>query len=249
MKWTKIKSIILFFLLGMNIFMLIIIGITIGKQMEIPKEVVDSSISVLDKSGFEIDRKIFPDTYYKLPSYGATFYSAGDLSNIFFGKQVAFRTSANSLIATTEGATLTVSGNHFIYENGKTAKEAGSSAIRKELEKFGINMEGAVFDKTNNCFYRMYNKANLFNMSIQAELDENGNLCYVNAYWPKELTPDESERLSFLESIVKLEEAFPQGGKIHSIELGYSLQSVGGEKYTFIPAWRVKVNNDFIILE
>lgn len=229
--------------------MLFIIGITIGKQMDIPKEVVDSSISVLNKSGFEIERKIFPDTYYNLPSYSATFYSPGDLSNIFFGKEVAFRTSGNSLIATVEGATLTVSGNHFTYKNGKKPKAFSSSEINKELENYGISMEGAVYDSENQCFYRMYNKANLFNMSIQAKLDEKGNICYINAYWPKELLPGESRRFSFLESVVKLKEVFPQGGKIHSIELGYSLQPMGGEKYTFIPAWRVKVNDDLLIFE
>jgi len=243
LKWTKIKSIILWFLLVMNVFMLIIIGITIGKQNEIPKEVVDSSISLLTKDGFEIDRKIFPDNYYNLPSYSATFYSAGDLSTIFFDQEVAFRTFENSLVATKDGATLTVTGNHFTYENDNKPKEDGSSAIKKALTKAGIDMEGAVYDKKNNCFYRMYNDVNLFNMSIQAKIDKNGNLCYVNAYWPKDLAQGERKKFSFLENVVRLKEVFPEKGKISNIELGYELQSLGGEQYAFVPAWRVTVND------
>ena len=112
----------------------------------------------------------------------------------------------------------------------------------------GIDMKGAVYDEKENCFYRMYNKANLFNMSIQAKLDKDGNLCYVNGYWPKELTAGERKKFSFIESAVKLKDYFPGGGSIENIELGFSLISNGGEKYIFTPAWRVKVNGESKII-
>ena len=58
-----------------------------------------------------------------LPDYTARFYSANELSDIFFDAQLAFRTTANSLIATKGTQTLTVSGNHFLYESGTPATE------------------------------------------------------------------------------------------------------------------------------
>ncbi len=250
MKWTKIKNIILWFLLAMNIFMIVFITITTQNRESVPEEVVDSSVSVLTKSGFDIDRETFPDTYHMLPDYNTKFYSASELSNLFFQKQAAFRTTGNSLVATSGSQTLTVNGNHFIYESGRQEAETVSySAIRKKLESIGVDMKGAVYDEKENRFYRMYNKANLFNMSIQAKLDKDGNLCYVNGYWPKELTAGERKKISFLESAVKLKDYFPGGGNIEDIELGFSLVASGGEKYIFTPAWRVKVNGELKIIE
>ena len=249
MKWTKIKNLILWFLLAMNIFMIAIIAITTQNRESIPKEVVEASVSILTKSGFSIGSEKFPDTYHMLPDYSTKFYSASELSNLFFKKQTAFRTTGNSLVATSGSQTLTVNGNHFIYESGRQeAKAVSYSTIKKKLESLGIDMKGAVYDEKENCFYRMYNKANLFNMSIQAKLDKDGNLCYVNGYWPKELTAGERKKFSFIESAVKLKDYFPGGGSIENIELGFSLISNGGEKYIFTPAWRVKVNGESKII-
>ncbi len=250
MKWTKIKNIILWFLLAMNIFMIAVIAITTQNRESVPQEVVDASVSVLTKSGFSIVKETFPDTYHMLPDYSTKFYSASELSNLFFKKQAAFRTTGNSLVATVGSETLTINGNHFVYDNGRQPTETAShSAIRKKLESLGIDMKGAVYDEKENYFYRMYNKANLFNMSIQAKLDKDGNLCYVNGYWPKELTAGERKKFSFLESAVKLKDYFPNGGNIEDIELGFSLVASGGEKYIFTPAWRVKVNGELKIIE
>ena len=250
MKWTKIKNIILWFLLAMNIFMIAVITITTQNRESVPEEVVDASVSVLTKSGFSIDREAFPDTYHMLPDYSTKFYSASELSNLFFKKQSAFRTTGNSLVATSGSQTLTVNGNHFTYDSGRQPMDTESySAIKKKLESIGIDMTGAVYDQKENCFYRMYNKANLFNMSIQAMLDKDGNLCYVNGYWPKELTSGERKKFSFLESVVKLKDYFPNGGEIEDIELGFSLVAIGGEKYVFQPAWRVNVNGELKIIE
>ena len=233
----------------MNIFMIAIIAITTQNRESIPKEVVEASVSILTKSGFIIGSEKFPDTYHMLPDYSTKFYSASELSNLFFKKQTAFRTTGNSLVATSGSQTLTVNGNHFIYESGRQeAKSVSYSTIKKKLESLGIDMKGAVYDEKENCFYRMYNKANLFNMSIQAKLDKDGNLCYVNGYWPKELTAGERKKFSFIESAVKLKDYFPGGGSIENIELGFSLISNGGEKYIFTPAWRVKVNGESKII-
>lgn len=250
MKWTKIKSIMVCFLILMNLFMLAIIAVTTRQQSSIPERVVNATFSVLKQSGFELADEIFPDTYYTLPSYNAQFYSASDLSELFFGKQVAFRTEEKSLVAAEGNSVLTVNDNHFSYDSGYAAADTqSSSALKRALEKLGIDMKGAVYDKKAGCFYRMYNQTNLFNMSIEAKLDSDGEICYVKAQWPKKLTAGERRKISFVESTMKLKEAFPQGGKIENIELGYSLRSVGGEKFLFSPAWRVKVNSELKILE
>ncbi len=249
MKWTKIKSLMVCFLIAMNLFMLAIIAVTTKQHSTISKNVVDAAVSVLNKSGFEFDKELFPDTYYSLPSYNAHFYSASDLSDLFFGKQVAFRTEGNSLVATQGKAVLTVNNNNFLYSSGYDAVASSSDKIQKALENMGIDMKGAVYDKKASCFYRMYNNTNLFNMSLEAKLDNDGEICYVKAQWPKTLTASERRKLSFIESTMKLKELFPDGGTITEIELGYSLRQMSGEKFLFTPAWRVRVNDELKIIE
>lgn len=250
MKWSNIKNIMVGFLIIMNLFMLAIIAVTTMQQSFIPERVVNAAISVLRESGFEIEDDTFPSSYYTLPSYNAQFYSASDLSELFFGKQVAFRTEENSLVAVEGAAVLTVNDNHFYYESGRTASETKSSSVlRRAVKKLGIDMKGAVYDEKTGYFYRMYNDTNLFNMSLEVKLDNDGEICFIKALWPKKLTTGERRKISFVESTMKLKEEFPDGGKIKNIELGYSLRSVGGEKFYFTPAWRVKVNNELKILE
>lgn len=250
MKWTSIKSIMVWFLIAMNLLMLGIIAIISKEQSIIPEEVISSAVSVMKQSGFEIKREIFPDRYVTIPSYSTQFYSASDLSELFFQKQVAFRTAGKSLVATEGNAVLTVNDNHFIYENGSSAISSESVfSLTKALKKKGFDMKGAVYDKKSGCFYRMYNGVNLFNMYIEVNLDNSGEICYMKAQWPKKLTPGERKRISFIESTQKLKTVFPEGGKIENIELGYSLRSAGGENFTFTPSWRVQINDEIKILE
>ena len=250
MKWTNIKSIMVGFLIVMNLFMLGTIAVTTKQQSIVPEEVIDSAISVMKESGFEIGKDIFPKSYVALPSYNTQFYSASDLSELFFGKQVAFRTKDKSLVATEGSAVLTVNNNHFLYGSGSTAVSSGSAySLVKTLKKKGFDMKGAVYDKEAGYFYRMYNGVNLFNMFIEVSLDSDGEICYMKAQWPKKLVSGERKRISFIESMQKLNPAFPAGGKIKNIELGYSLKSAGGEKFTFTPSWRVQVDDQIRILE
>ena len=250
MKWSSIKNIMVWFLIFMNLAMLAIITATSINKAYIPQEVVASSLSVIRQSGFEIADDIFPGKYYTLPTYRAQFYSASDLSELFFEKQIAFRTDGDSLVGTQGRAVLTVNDNFFSYDSGYSAKEDFSpKELRHALEKTGFDMKDTVYDEKTLCFYKMYNGSNLFNMSLEAKIDRDGEICYVKAHWPKTLIEGEKRKLSFIESSAKLKKAFPNGGKIESIELGYSLHALGGDNFLFTPAWRASVNGEPKIIE
>ena len=250
MKWSSIKNLMVGFLIFMNVAMLIIIIATSLNKAYIPEEVINSSLSVIRKYGFEISEDIFPDKYYTRPTYKAQFYSASDLSDLFFKKQIPFRTDGESLVGTQDNAVLTVNDNYFSYDSGRSAKDdASPRELKKALEKTGFDMTGAVFDGKTRHFYKMYNGLNLFNMSIEAKIDADGNICFVKAHWPKNLIKMENLTLSFIESSTKLKNAFANGGTIKNIELGYSLRALGGDTFLFEPAWRVNVDGEVKILE
>ncbi len=249
MKWSKLKSIIICFLLAMNLFMLSFIALDSYKKSVIPDSVVKASLKVLADSGFKCSREDFPKYNRYLSPLSVTFYSASDLSELFFGRQVAFGTSDNSLVAKHNGATLKVYSNHFTYATGKSAKKSSEKELKKALKSIGIDTKSIVFDKKEKCFYKMHKNYNLFNMYINIELDKHGEICSMSAQWPKEIVDLSREKIAFTESLTKLKKAFPSGGNIKKIELGYSLKYLGGEKYKFVPAWRVNVGGEIRILE
>ena len=250
MNWSKIKSIMIYFLIVMNIFMIAFIYLTSVRESLIPDKVIFAAVEVLKHDGFICDTSVIPDTSYTLPDLDAEFYSAGELSEIFFKKQLAFKTADNSLVASEKGATLTVFDNHFTYDSGSSPSVGyPPGKIKVALKKAGINMRGAVYDEKENCFYLMHSNTNLFNMYVKAELDSEGNLCKVQAQWPKVLSAKEKNSISFVESVTNVKSTFPDGGKINFIELGYSLHPRGNENYVFVPSWRLLVDDTLKILE
>lgn len=249
MKWSKLKNMIICFLLAMNLFMLSFIAFDSYKKSVIPDNVIKASFKVLEDSGFKCSKEDFPKHNHYLPPLNVTFYSASDLSELFFGRQVAFGTSDNSLVAKHDGAVLKVYSNHFAYTTGKPAKKASEKELKKALKSLGIDTKSIVFDKKEKCFYKMYKNYNLFNMYINIELDKQGEICNMSAQWPKEIVDLGREKIAFTESLTKLKKAFPTGGNIKKIELGYSLRFLGGEKYKFVPEWRVNVGGEIKILE
>ena len=90
----------------------------------------------------------------------------------------------------------------------------------------------------------MYKNANLFNMYIKAETDANGELCVVEAQWPRLIRLGHKQTLSFFRRIMKLKEGFPNGGRIENIELGYELMPPQGDNYEMVPAWRITVGSN-----
>ncbi len=249
MNWSKIKNIMIFFLIAMNIAMVAFIAMTSLRDAAIPESVIDASIKVMEGGNFECDRALFPSKSYTLPRLDVKFFTASELADIFFSKQLAFRTVEDSLVAREGRATLTVSENHFLYESGYDADNSHSvKQVKRALEKAGINMDNSVYDEIEDCFYYMYKDVNLFNMYLRAKLDSDGELCYVSAQWPSKLSVLEDKDFSFTQVITKLAPAFPGGGSVKAIEAGYALHSSGG-KYFFSPAWRVNVDGTLKIIE
>ncbi len=250
MNWSKIKTIMIYFLLAMNLFLIAFTAVSMWRESSVPDDVIKASVKILEKDGFSCEKSLIPTTTHDLPVLNASFYSESELSEIFFDRQLAFKTAGNSLVAEADGGTLTVTANHFVFETVSPPDESHSSGkIKRALKKAGIDMTGAVYDEDERCFYRMYGGVNLFDMGLRAELDRKGKLCYVSALWPGKLTAQEATVLSFSSSVKKVKGVFPEGGTIELIEPGYALIPMGGNRYTFKPSWRVEVGNEMKILQ
>ena len=59
---------------------------------------------------------------------------------------MAFRTQEGTLIAESDGKTLTVSSNYFCFETDEEPVKASGKKLLSALEKAGINMKNSVYD-------------------------------------------------------------------------------------------------------
>ena len=221
------------FLIFMNLFMLAIITVTSIKKAYIPEDVIKASLSVIRQAGFEIADDIFPVKYYTRPTYKAQFYSASDLSELFFEKQIAFRTEGDSLVGTEGRAQLIVNDNFFSYDSGYSADESFSQKeLKRALEKTGFDMTGAVYDEKTGYFYKMYNGSNLFNMSLEAKLDEDGENQHRNcrrAFFERLGGNDLANRLlECFKADEQDEEGDDHGGDVLHSRVSEGMLAVGG---------------------
>lgn len=248
MDWSRIKNIIIIFLIVLNIFLLAMMGVTTYRENYISPDVLNSALKVLKKDGFLCEPDIMPDMYIDAVVLKTEFYSAIELSEIFYKKQVPFRTSKDTLIAENNGGKLSVSSNYFLFENGSTPVKASELRLRHALRKAGIDMSYSVFDKSTGYFYMMHRSSNLFNMYLHAEVDKSGNLCRVEAQWPKSVKPSSRKRISFCDKAVSLSDYFKVAGRISQIELGYELKSESEDSFSFEPSWRVSTEDETQII-
>ena len=58
MRWSKIKTIMICFLLVMNLFLIGVNVITSQKETQVPKEVIKASVEILYRDGFYCSKNI-----------------------------------------------------------------------------------------------------------------------------------------------------------------------------------------------
>lgn len=249
MNWSKIKTIMIVFLLFLNIFLVSFLAITTFQENNISNELVESSISVLSKKGIVCDREIFPAKKYTLPRLSVKYYQPSELCDMFFGKQIPFRTEGDILLAESDGAVLKVKGSYFIYETNEKPSTFKESKYKSSLKKTGFDISNSRFNDKTKEFNFYYDGVLLSGVYLKAELDENGKPCRIEGEWPSSVKKNKQERISFTDSLIKLSSSFPAGGKIDDISLIYSSENKAGKTFYFAPYWKITVNNETKILK
>lgn len=249
MNWSRIKTIMIYFLVFINVFLISFFAITTYKENNISDEVINASIKVLTNKNFTCEKKIFPNKNFTLPRLNAYFYSPSELCDIFFKRQVPFRTVGDLLIAEYNGATLEVKDNYFCYKTQNTPKKYPASKYRLALKKLNIDLNEISFDEKILTFHANYKSIKLDSTHLKINLDEDGKVCLLKGIWPKEIRTGAKENVSFCDEIVNLSNTFEGGGNIQSIEVIYSLSSSNSKKYHYKPLWKVTVDNETKIVQ
>ncbi len=243
MNWYKIKTIMIFSLLFINVFLVVFLVKTTYQEKKIPKKLITASIDVLKQNNLQCSEEIFPKTKPTLPHLNVKYYLPSELCDIFFKKQIAFRTDEETLIAQHNGETLEIKDNYFCYKTSKKAQKYSDQKYKATLNKLGFNMKSVKFDDDKKIFYKYYKKTKLSDVYLKVMLDENGEICFVESVWPKSMKAISRERISFSDKIIKASKEFPEGGIINEIKVVYSPNKKVGTNNYFAPCWKVVVNN------
>ena len=249
MNWSRIKTIMICFLVFINIFLVGFLAVTTHRESRIPDDVVNASIQVLSNKNFRCSKEIFPDKKLTLPRLNVIFYSPSELCDLFFERQVAFKTVDNYLIAEYNGATLEVKDNYFCYKTQGIPKKQSVSKYKLALKKLGIDLKEIEFDEKILTFHAKYKSICLGDTHLKINLDEDGEICLLKGIWPKEMRAGSAEKVSFCDEIINLSNAFTNGGDIQSVEVIYSLSSSNSKKYYYKPLWKVTVDNETKIIQ
>lgn len=243
MKWSSIKNLMLGFLVVMNIFVISAAAVRRYKSEKIPPLVLAASAEAMENSGVSCDESLLPDKYLSMERIKGEFFSAAELSKMFFSEQLAFQTDERTLIANKDGAQLLVEELGFAYYSEAKTVESSEKELRSALKKMGFDMRYAQYGGEGE-FYCSYKGKTVFDMYIRASLGEDGSLARVEACWPKLTSAGSFQTgLSIIGSITAIGEAF-SGGEIKEIEAGYSLvQNDSSSSAVFRCAWRVTLKD------
>ncbi len=244
MKWSTVKNMLLGLLIVMNVFMVVITVVKRYNSEKIPPLARAAAVEALAGSGIECNEELIPDRYLSMKRYKAEFFTAAELSRMFFGEQLAFQTDGRTLIAQKDGAELRVEDNRFYYSSGSPAKEAENSDIKKALKAVGLDMGPAV-DGGRGEFGCRAGGRTVFGMYIRASLDKDGGIAEIEAYWPK-LRPygGKETDISPIDCLPEIMSFFPDGGRVVSLEAGYRLinrENTGSS--VMEPAWKIEMDD------
>ncbi len=241
MKWSSVKTILLGMLIVMNIFVISALMVRRLSSERIPPVAISAAVDALENSGFSCDAALLPDKYITADIPSVSFYSPVELSRMFFGSQLAFQTSGSALIARSDGAELTVDGEAFVYKTEAEPVEASEERLRKKLRELGISLRGAAYSPEQEIFCCYYGGYPLLEMYLRAKLDAEGEICSIEARWPKlSASGAASSGINIFSHLPRFSEVFKHGGTVKRIRFGYALSKRGGtDIYELRPAWRV----------
>ena len=245
MKWSVVKNLMLGLLIVMNIFMIGSMLLQRFNSEKIPPLVAAAAIDALDGRGIRCDSGLIPDSYLTVRTFNGRFFTATELSRMFFGEELAFQAEDRTLIARHGSAELRVEDECFWYDSGLPAVGCDENKLRRALKKLGLDMSHAVFGGGEWQFDYSYDNRPVFGMYIRAFLTEDGQIAKVEARWPTAISSSARRTgISIIGCIPEVISRFPSGGTVSGLEAGYSAvinETTGA--CSFAPAWRMTMED------
>lgn len=259
MNFGKAKTILIIFLVFVNISLFTYIKIDNANTQKNKNKVIDTCIELLNKNGISADISLFSDEPTEIPSaYGENFVSSYDeFSEKILGKDY-IKTDSNTYssdkgVLSFDGDMFRFKANGVIKKQTVTEKNAGITA-KQYLDSLGIVQDNKEFvvSLTPNGEYevqlsKMINSFPVFDSYIKIFLNSDG-ITSAEGIWymeNKNSAPDYQIRSItnvFVDYLAELPDNI--NTKITSVTLGYQTLESGvfHESVSLVPVY--KIEND-----
>ncbi len=257
MSWSKIKTILIFLFLFVDIFLLYNMFFKTGLGNEVSQQTVNETVSVLRKAGITINPDIISrkTLYMKKPEISNSIDNRQDLAENLIGKA---KSSEN--VYENEKGKITFSAVAFSFENhDKTVKIpdiSENNAIErasKYLNSCGFDVQtDAVRDFTSgeNGYYIKFGKEidgyPLYESYLDIYIMPDGTLEKINGYWPEVYDRQDASALCVDSTKVLINLLSAEGitkNEIVDIQTGYTLGGLPENEspilLTLLPAYRI----------
>ena len=257
MYWSRVKTILIFLFLFLDIVLAGFIWVTDFDEMEIARVEIEDTVAVLQKNGIEISADIIQD---KRESLGIVEIETVWANREMFAKNFLgdeYKTTGESTFEN-DGGKLYVNEREFLYNtNIHTISMPDGNVAQKELEKINIDIDAEKGEMSGGRlkFLQEIDGKSIFETGIYVKT-ANGKLAEVSGYW---LLTEEEEKAAkknpeLLTSITGVLISFVEnpiydrnGDKIVSIETGYStgdiLPDTTHKLVSVVPAYKITLQN------
>lgn len=238
MNWSKIKNIMIFILVAVNLFLIADISVMHYSSTALPEGTGESFKKVLEKNNIELEGYLVPKYYETRKVIEAEFYDIDFLTKAFLNGQPTYVSQSNAVTAKVEGRSLTVSDIIIEYTREGNGVEKNGDDIIKALKKAGISTTGAKFVKNEGLVRVFLDDILVEGVYLDVKLSEEGEIMYLKGVWPKISVTNATEKVSVISSVKELCQTIPQGSCIDGIEKIYITKG-DNKNCTITPGWKI----------
>ena len=238
MNWSKIKNIMIFILVAVNLFLIGDIFVMHYSSTALPEGTGESFKKVLEKNNIELEGYLVPKYYETRKVIEAEFYDMDYLTKAFLQGQPTYLSSGNTVTAMVEGRSLKVSDVIIEYTQVGEAVEKNGEDIIKALNEAGLSTTGAKFVKNEGLVRVFVDDILVEGVYLDVKLSKEGEIVYLKGVWPKITITNATEKVSVISSVKELCQAVPQGSCIDGIEIIYVTHG-DNKNCTITPGWKI----------
>lgn len=247
MSWSKVKNIMIFILVAINLFLIADIGLTSFMRASLPKGTGENFKGVLYSRGIEIDDKLVPKYYETRKTLEGEFCDIDYLTKIFIGESVGYISDGKSIIAQKGDKKLSVSGTSFEYTAPGQAADKNGKKIIAAIKKIGLSTFGATFVQDEGLVRVYTDGAFVEGVYLDVTLSESGEIIYLKGVWPNLRQSGEEEKLSVIKATNEICNVLEPNAHIDNIEKVYFLEETE-KKCIIIPGWKIFANGKSYIV-
>ena len=247
MYWSKVKTVLIFFLIITNAILLMNLYSNNKDTLFLKKEVISSTVSILEKNGVKIDNSIIPKRIVTLKQFEADniIKSYDEFSQAVLGE--GYEKITNTHYQSDKGY-IDFSGDRF---NISLKSDKGIPASKEQVLEFfkEFNLELTDFEYRNGQAFKKNGKYDIFDCKITFQ--KSGDTLNISGVWYEknknaiyygsEIKPVTSALIDFLSDPMKPEEAC----SITNIKLGYMLSETASYHKSIVPmpVWELELSN------